>query len=69
MSKSMIAAAAFAAMAASFSGGASAAVTGSGLGGVHAAAIGEVVQAHYRSYHHRHHWRLRRRVMQNQSPK
>lgn len=54
MKKSLIAAAAFAALAAGFSGGANAATVGGGLGGIKSAAVNEATQVHYRPYHHRH---------------
>ncbi len=56
MKKSLIAAAAFAALAAGFTGSANAGVIGAGLGGARAAVSGEVTQVHYRNHHHRH-WR------------
>ena len=52
MNKSLIAAAAFAALAAGFTGSASAAGAGSGLGGVRDVAAGELTQVHYRKHHH-----------------
>lgn len=59
MTKSLIAAAAFATLALGFAGGANAAAVGTNLGGIKAAAANEATQVHYRPWHHRHwrHWR------------
>ncbi|MGE0053669.1 MAG: hypothetical protein AB7S74_05610 [Hyphomicrobium sp.] len=61
MNKSLIAAAAFAAVAAGFTGSANAGVIGAGLGGVHKAVAGDVTTVHYKKYDRRYRkdWRHR----------